>query len=719
MSIRVRGWSPARRMKYRLVPTMSLVLLLGAFAADPSMATVPMSLVIGIDGLSSYGLNEANTPNMDLLARGQFAGGGYRGDFTPFAYAGGVLGTSQEQATISGPGWSSILTGVWKNRHLVSDNSFAVSNFAANPTYLEQLLENVPQLHAASIVHWSPIDTHIISSVDDFNSQMDYRATFGTEAATAADAAAHLGAIPAGIPASVFVHFDNVDGAGHASGLYSANYLSTVAATDGRVGQLLTAIRNRPQFLEEAWQIIVVSDHGHRPSGGHGGQTQLERWTPMIVSRPGNGSGWLLSNPRDRSHVDVAPTVLEHFGLTVPSYFAGRAAGIGEFLPPTQSLQQGLVSHLPLDGNLRAGAAGTNAISVGNLQFIPGKFGTAVGVPSYGAGSIQLADDLGAMFGTLQDISMSLWVRFDAFTGDPAFLSNKDWNSGSNTGINLAFNPNNTLDFNTKGNGGVREDSHPYEGLDAGVWQHIAFTIDRNGPTRLFIDGALAGEIATSTLGSLDGAFNFRLLNDGTGAYTTGTVTNLSVDEFGAWNRLLSTDEILALATQPIGIPFSGDFNHDGTWDCLDIDPLVAQIAMGGAVENYDLNGDGQINLADVSAWLVLAGSQELPSGAPYLFGDASLDGNVDGTDFGIWNAAKFTSTLGWCQGDFNADGVADGSDFGIWNTAKFTSSDATAVIPEGGLSGWGLLLVALGIRGRPSKRRKTAVGIVSVEYWG
>jgi hypothetical protein len=59
------------------------------------------------------------------------------------------------------------------------------------------------------------------------------------------------------------------------------------------------------------------------------------------------------------------------------------------------------------------------------------------------------------------------------------------------------------------------------------------------------------------------------------------------------------------------------------------------------------------------------------------------LNGDVDGSDFGIWNAHKFTSVAAWCSGDFSANGVIDGSDLGIWNAHKFTSAAASNVVPE------------------------------------
>ncbi len=153
----------------------------------------------------------------------------------------------------------------------------------------------------------------------------------------------------------------------------------------------------------------------------------------------------------------------------------------------------------------------------------------------------------------------------------------------------------------------------------------------------------------------------------------------------------------------------AGDFDADGDLDAADVDALVAQVA--ASIENlyYDLTGDAQVDSVDLEQWLTLGGAANLASGNPYLPGDANLDGQVDGSDFGIWNSRKFTNLAAWSAADFNADGVVDGSDFNIWNGHKFTASDGVPAVPEpvlpivGGLGIWLLL-------GRRSdgKRRNT-----------
>ncbi len=118
---------------------------------------------------------------------------------------------------------------------------------------------------------------------------------------------------------------------------------------------------------------------------------------------------------------------------------------------------------------------------------------------------------------------------------------------------------------------------------------------------------------------------------------------------------------------------------------------------------NFDLNGDTVVNTADIAAWLVEGGAMNpaQTGGNPFLLGDATLDGVVDGQDFITWNGNKFTNNTDWCGGNFNGDAVIDGQDFITWNQNKFMMSDSHSAVPEPTAG----LLMVFGIAGLIRRR--------------
>ena len=148
-----------------------------------------------------------------------------------------------------------------------------------------------------------------------------------------------------------------------------------------------------------------------------------------------------------------------------------------------------------------------------------------------------------------------------------------------------------------------------------------------------------------------------------------------------------------------------GDFDGNGSYECGDVDALVAEIAAGTNSSAFDMTDDGNVDGDDLMQWLSTAGEANLGAGKSYLLGDANLDGTVDVSDFNVWNSNKFTNTAAWCSGDFTADGVVDVSDFNNWNTNKFTSSDVSSVPEPSSLALLLLSLPLLRIFGRKSPR--------------
>jgi hypothetical protein len=74
-------------------------------------------------------------------------------------------------------------------------------------------------------------------------------------------------------------------------------------------------------------------------------------------------------------------------------------------------------------------------------------------------------------------------------------------------------------------------------------------------------------------------------------------------------------------------------------------------------------------------------------------FGDANLDGVVDGSDYTLIDNGYHNKLTGWGNGDFNYDGVVDGSDYTLIDNAynqdyaspaAAIASVATQIAPQG-----------------------------------
>ncbi len=179
-------------------------------------------------------------------------------------------------------------------------------------------------------------------------------------------------------------------------------------------------------------------------------------------------------------------------------------------------------------------------------------------------------------------------------------------------------------------------------------------------------------------------------------------IKSVEVDQFGEVHLVGLKNTIFQL----VPILQTCDFSGDDVCDVTDLDLLhaVGPISEGVSADGnqqFDRNGDGTIDLADRDQWLADAAKANGLASA-YQLGDANLNGDVDTSDFNIWNQNKFSPSLLWSSGDFNGDGNIDTSDFNIWNVNKFTSSNGAIAVPEPStLSGSIIVLLLLGTVGR------------------
>jgi predicted AlkP superfamily pyrophosphatase or phosphodiesterase len=299
----------------RLGLLATLLLTLSFACGDDGTSSTKHAVVIGVDGVRADALREASTPNIDSLIA--------EGTVSYDAFAGGDLETPTEQPTWSGPGWSSILTGVWIDKHGVDFNLFEGSRFDDYPHFFRRIREQKADAYLSSFVTWGPINEHILAPGD-----ADEEFSPGTESSVEGDAivtdavVAHLAVQT---PDVVFVHLDNPDLQGHLHGFspMAPEYVQSLEIVDTQIGRVLDAVRARPTYGREDWLVVVTTDHGGLESGGlitaHGGQSAEERTIPFIASGGATRKGATVSP--GPGHTAVPPTVLRHLGLAIdPSW---------------------------------------------------------------------------------------------------------------------------------------------------------------------------------------------------------------------------------------------------------------------------------------------------------------------------------------------------------------------------------------------------------------
>jgi hypothetical protein len=132
-----------------------------------------------------------------------------------------------------------------------------------------------------------------------------------------------------------------------------------------------------------------------------------------------------------------------------------------------------------------------------------------------------------------------------------------------------------------------------------------------------------------------------------------------------------------------VGGLYRGDVDQDGDVDAEDIDFLYDNLGVVGVRFDVALNF-GPASLTDVNA--LVQGDNGVRSQDLFFteFGDADLDGDVDGRDLLSWQQG-FGGDNGWSRGDFNGDDAVNRSDLQIWqNNYGFSRPGlVVAAVPE------------------------------------
>jgi len=115
-------------------------------------------------------------------------------------------------------------------------------------------------------------------------------------------------------PSLLVVHLPDLDEAGHSYGGASKEYEAVARQVDADLNRLISALQS------DKTTFVVVADHGHIDTGGHGGWEDDVRIVPAVIT---GASAVLGTGTGNLDQIASTISVLE--GVRPPTYAAGRA----------------------------------------------------------------------------------------------------------------------------------------------------------------------------------------------------------------------------------------------------------------------------------------------------------------------------------------------------------------------------------------------------------
>ncbi len=249
----------------------------------PAGKTVKKCFIIGFDGARCDGVTVLKDEPLSGIKLVSDRGGLYT------AYCGGESFLFDKQKTCTAPGWASILTGVWADKHGVYDNGMVKSN--DYPTVLTKLVQDGSAASAAFKCVWGGHitdenatykDEVVYTRANNINVRWETYSWDDTLQAALLEEAASPNCADI-----VFCIYERPDSAGHGTGFTVNNpdYVEAVKSCDKDADDIIKAIEARETYAGEDWLFIITSDHGGM-STGHGTRTTDCRATFIASSKP-------------------------------------------------------------------------------------------------------------------------------------------------------------------------------------------------------------------------------------------------------------------------------------------------------------------------------------------------------------------------------------------------------------------------------------------------
>lgn len=250
----------------------------------PEGKTVKKAIVIGYDGCRADALKY--TGNFPVGAIEKMLDDGAT---LKIGYCGGVNYPAENtQATSTAPGWCSIMTGEWADKHGITGNG--ITKTLDYKTLMTSLVEDGVIDSSNFVTSW---DGHFVDDNSTYKDEKAYCEENGINVAfnVCAEDTASARTVIKDLKQDdcsdfIFAIYEGPDHAGHSFGFSTNNpiYEAGFVLNDILAYRTIKAIENRDTYEAEDWLIIITSDHGGFGTD-HGGATIQERMVFILSNK--------------------------------------------------------------------------------------------------------------------------------------------------------------------------------------------------------------------------------------------------------------------------------------------------------------------------------------------------------------------------------------------------------------------------------------------------
>lgn len=206
---------------------------------DPELAGVETKvLYIIADGARGESVRDARPANILSLLPNSI-------------YSWNALGDS---LAINATGWADLMTGVQKDKHEITSDNFSGNALEQYPVIFKHIKEVTPDKKIVAFASNATFKNNLTTGADV--SQL-----FATDAEVKNAVVSNLGQDTATLVAA---QFSGIDLAGQQAGydVSKAAYKNAITQFDGYVGEMLKAMRERENYANERWLVVIASNKG-------------------------------------------------------------------------------------------------------------------------------------------------------------------------------------------------------------------------------------------------------------------------------------------------------------------------------------------------------------------------------------------------------------------------------------------------------------------------